>query len=814
MVRLRHPLLYSALTLAIVATACQPGSEPAATGGGGGIDRTVLPVVPPPTPAITVLDARNATAPPPFRVTAPQGAPNVVFILIDDMGFGQPSAFGGDIPMPILDSLARAGLRYNRYHTTALCSPTRMAILTGRNHHNVNTGAIMEVATSFTGNTGIRPLTAVPLPEILRQNGYSTAAFGKYHETPPWEVSVSGPFDRWPTQSGFDKFYGFMGGEANQYSPLLYDGTTMVEPPHDPTYHLTTDLSDHAIAWMRAQHTLTPDKPFFVYYAPGGTHSPHQVPKEWIAKFKGKFDDGWDKYRERVLARQIKLGIVPPGTTLAPRPGAIKEWDQLTPLEKKVFARQMEVFAGFAAQTDYEIGRVLHAVQEMGVAENTLVFYEAGDNGASAEGGMVGLFNANTYFNGVAEKVENVAKRLDELGGPNSYGNYAAGWAVAGDAPFEWTKQIAGSYGGTQNPLVISWSARIKARGGIRSQWAYVTDIAPTVLEAAQIPLPRTVNGVPQLPFDGQSLAFTFDSATAKTRHNTQYFEIAGNRGIYHDGWLAGTVHRAPWVFAPARPLDQDVWELYNADSDFALAHDLAKQDPAKLKELEDLFMTEAAKYHVLPIDDRAIERLDPARAGRPDIMAGRTTLTVYPGMHGMMENAFINVKNRSHDITAELEVAAGGANGVILAQGGRFGGWSLYVKNNRPVYVYNWLGLEMYNVRSATPLPAGKVTLRCVFQYDGGKPGAGGTEMMYINGKKVAEGRIAKTQPNMFSADDGADVGLDEGTPVSPEYPAWNNGFTGTIKSVTIKTSATQLTPEQLKQLDQQDDDDAEAIE
>jgi arylsulfatase len=672
----------------------------------------------------------------------------------------------------------------------------------------------MELATGFTGNTGIRPLSTTPFAEILRQNGYSTAAFGKYHETPPWEVSVSGGFDRWPTHSGFDKFYGFIGGETNQYAPLLFDGTSLVEPSSDPKYHVTTDLTDHAINWMRAQHALTPDKPFFIYYAPGATHAPHQVPKEWIAKFKGQFDDGWDKYRERVLARQIALGLVPASTKLAPKPKVIKDWDQLTPLEKRVFAREMEVFAGFAAQTDYEIGRLLRAIRDAGVGDNTLVFYDCGDNGASAEGGMVGVLNEISYFNGVHESVEDIAKHLDDLGGPNSFSHYAAGWAVAGDTPFEWTKQIAGSYGGTQNPLVVSWPARIKAGGDIRSQWTYVTDIAPTVLEAAGIPEPRTVNGVPQLPMDGESIVFTFDSASAKSRHNTQYFEILGNRGIYHDGWLAGTVHRAPWEFAPAHPLDQDVWELYNADSDFSLANDIAAQNPAKLKEMQDLFMSEAVKYHVLPIDDRSIERFDAARAGRPDIMNGRTTLTVYPGMHGMMENAFINVKNRSHDITAELEVPAGGVSGVILAQGGRFGGWSLYVKDNRPVYAYNYLGQEIYTVRSTAPLPTGKVTLRYVFQYDGGKPGAGGTEMIYLNGKKVAEGKIAKTHPNMFSADDAADVGMDEGTPVTPDYPAIKNRFTGTIHSVTVKTSASPLTPEQLKDVDRQDEDDAAAIE
>jgi arylsulfatase A-like enzyme len=788
-------------------TSCQPSdSKPSAAAGSDGLDRTSLPIVPPTTPIITTLDARDATAPPPFRITAPAGAPNVVVILIDDMGFGQPSAFGGPVPMPSMDSLAAEGLSFNQYHTTALCSPTRMALLTGRNHHVVNTGAIMEVSTAFTGNTGIRPLSTTPLAEILRQNGYSTAAFGKYHETPPWEVSVSGAFDRWPTHSGFDKFYGFIGGETNQWAPLLYDGTTMMEPSDDPNYHFTVDMTDQAIGWMQAQHSLTPDKPFFVYYAPGATHAPHHAPKEWIAKFKGKFDGGWDQMREETLARQIKLGIVPEGTKLAAKPEAIKEWSALSPDEQKLFARQMELFAGFAAHTDYQISRVLRALRDMGVADNTLVFYQAGDNGASAEGGMVGLFNEMTFFNGVAEELGDILARMDELGGPTSYPHYAAGWAVAGDAPFMWTKQVASNFGGTQNPLVVSWPARIKAKGEVRSQFSYVTDIAPTVLEAAGLPEPKTVNGVIQLPMDGASLLYTMDSATAKTRHGTQYFEMFGNRGIYHDGWFAGTVHRAPWEYKPRRPLQDDVWELYNVDADFSLANDLAAQEPQRLKEMQELFMSEAAKYRVLPIDDRALERFDPGLAGRPDLMNGRTELTVYPGMHSMMENAFINMKNRSHLITAELVVPPGGADGVILAQGGSFGGWSLYVKNNRPMYAYNFLGLELFKVSSPTPLPSGPVTLSYVFAYDGGNPGSGGVERILVNGTEVAQGRIGRTQVATFSLDDAADVGMDEGTPVSPDYPARGNEYRGTIVRVTVKTQQEPLTAEQQEKLDELD--------
>ena len=787
--------LTGAISAAFVLSACNPAPSSSPAAGAGGMDRTVLPIQGPVNPAITELDARNVKAPPFFEVKAPKGAPNVVIVLIDDMGFGQPSAFGGGIPMPTLDSLAASGLRYNQFHSTALCSPTRMAILTGRNHHSVNTGAIMELATGFEGNTGVRPLSKTALAEILRQNGYSTAAFGKYHETPPWEVSVSGAYDRWPTHSGFDKFYGFIGGEANQWSPLLYDGTAMIEPPHTPGYHLTVDLTDHAIGWMRAQHTMTPDKPFFVYFATGATHAPHHVPKEWIAKFKGKFDGGWDKYREQTLARQIKLGVVPPGTKLAPKPKAIKDWNKLTPGEKKLFARQMEVFAAFAAHTDHEVGRLLGALREIGVANNTLVFYETGDNGASAEGSMNGMFNEMTYFNMVPESVADQLKKMAQLGGPSTFPHYSAGWAVAGDAPFEWTKQVAGSFGGTQNGIVVSWPARVKAKGEVRSQFHHVIDIAPTVLEATSIPDPRMVNGVAQSPMEGVSMMYTFDSARAPGRHETQYFEMFGNRGIYHDGWMAGTLHRAPWEYVPRQPLDKDKWELYHVAEDFSLATDVADKYPERLKQMQALFMSEAAKYHVLPIDDQTAERFDAVSAGRPDLMAGRTTLTVYPGMHGITENAFINVKNRAHDITAKLVVPAGGANGVILAQGGRFGGWSLYVKRNRPVYAYYWLGITITTVRSTAPLPTGKVTLRYVFTYDGGRPGSGGTETIYINGKKVAQARIPKTQPIAFSSDDQADVGMDEGTNVTPDYPQWGNAFTGTIERVTIKTGDLKLT-------------------
>jgi len=750
-------------------------------------DRTVLPIPEPQYPHSTVFDVRNATPPPRFEIKAPAKAPNVLIVLIDDMGFGQSSVFGGPINMPTVERLANNGLRYNEFHTTALCSPTRSALLSGRNHHTNNLGSITETATAFPGNTGQRPNRVAPVAEMLRLNGYSTAAFGKSHETAAWEVSPSGPTDRWPTRSGFDKFYGFIGGETNQWAPLLYDGMTQVEPSTDPNYNFMTDMTNQAIEWMGYQKSLTPDKPFFIYFAPGATHAPHHVPKSWIAKYKGKFDQGWDALREETLARQKRLGVVPAATKLAPKPAAIKDWAALSADEKKLFARQMEVFAGFGEYADTEIGRLIQAIEATGQLDNTLIFYIVGDNGASAEGGLVGLYNEMTYFNGVNETVQDILKHYDELGGPTTYPHYAAGWAVAGDTPFTWTKQVASSYGGTRNGMVIHWPKGITAKGELRSQWHHVIDITPTILEAAGLPEPKSVNGTPQTPIEGVSLAYTFADPKAPSRHTTQYFEIFGNRAIYDNGWLASTVHRAAWEFKVRRPLEDDIWELYDTRADFSLANDLAAKNPEKLKELQALFLKEAVKYSVLPIDDRTLERLNAALVGRPDLMAGRTSLTVYQGMLGMSENVFINIKNRSHTITAEVDIPKSGAKGVLLAQAGRFGGWSFYLKDGKPTYTYNWLGLQRYTVAAKEALPAGKATIRYEFAYDGGGVGKGGTGTLFVNGKKVATGRIDRTQCCAFSADEGADVGADEGTPVTEAYKVPFK-FTGKIGKVTIE--------------------------
>jgi len=762
-----------------------------ATQAADGLDRTVLPIQFPKQPALKELYAKDVKTPPPRQEsTAPAGAPNVVVILIDDLGFGATETFGGPLKTPTLDRLAKGGLRYNSFHTTALCSPTRAALKSGRNHHTANMGFITEMATGLPGATGEIPNRVAPLAEILRHNGYSTAAFGKWHETAVWETSVSGPFDRWPTRQGFDKFYGFIGGEANQWAPYLHDGVARVELPNDPNYILNTDMANQAVAWLKFQKAMTPDKPLFIYYAPGAVHAPHHVPQEWIARWKGKFDGGWDKLREETLARQLKMGIVPPGTKLAPKPKAIKDWDALSADERRLFARQAEVFAAFLEHTDHEIGRVVQALEDVGQLDNTLIFYIAGDNGTSAEGGMVGMFNEMTYFNGVTEKVENLLKVMDQWGGPETYPHMAAGWAVALDTPFQWTKQVASDFGGTRVGMVAHWPKRIRAKGEIRPQFSHVIDIAPTVLEAAGLPEPKIVNGTPQIPMAGKSLVYTFDDPKAKERRTTQYFEIAGNRAIYKDSWFARTIHKAPWESLPRRAIDDNsAWELFDSRTDFSLSTDLASQNPGKLKELQAAFLEEARKYNVTPLDDRVFERVDGARVGRPDLMGERKSITVAEGMAGMMESTFLNVKNRSKTITAEIVVPEKGAHGIILAQAGRFGGWALYAKDGVPAYDYNFLGLQRTTIAGTQPLPPGKHTVRLDFAYDGGGPGKGGVGTLFVDDTKVAEGRIENTQAGIFSADETADVGIDLGTPVVETIGAEaKSRFTGRIPKVTVE--------------------------
>jgi len=749
------------------------------------LDRTVLPIKEPIRLTHKELDVRDVTPPARFEVNAPKGVPNVVVVLIDDMGFGTSESFGGLLHMPTIDKLAQNGLRYNRFHTTALCAPTRMALLTGYNHHSNNMGVITEFATTMPGYSSVRPQTITPMAEVLRQNGFSTAQFGKCHEVPAWEISNNGPQDRWPTHSGFEKFYGFLGGETNQWAPLVYDGVTLVETPEDPNYHFTTDMTNQAISWVRFQQALQPDKPFFVYYAPGATHAPHHAPKEFIDKYKGKFDQGWDKLREEILARQKKMGIIPKNTQLAPKPKEIKNWESLTNDEKRLFSRQMEVYAGFAEHTDYEIGRLVSAIQEIGEMDNTIIIYIAGDNGSSAEGQMNGMFNEMTFFNGVPEKVEDMLKHYDEWGSESTYPHFAAGWAVAMDTPFAWTKQVASDFGGTRNGMVIHWPNGIKTKGEIRSQFGHVIDIAPTIYEITGVPAPKTVNGIAQDPIEGTSLAYTFNNGNIAEKHKVQYFEMFGNRAVYDDGWFARTVHRAPYLTKPYNTLQDDQWELFNTKDDFSLSKNLASNNPDNLKRLQDLFMKEAEKYHVLPLDDRTLERMNATAMGRPTIMAGRKSVTYGEGMKGMGVDVFIDLRNTSYTMIADIEVGANG-NGVIVCQGGRFGGLSFYVKNGKPAFSYNFLGLQTTNIVADQSLKPGKYSLAFDFKYDGGGPAKGGVGTITANGNKVAEGRIEHTQPGTFSVDDLADVGVDHGTHVT-DYGS-SSKFNGKIGKVLIE--------------------------
>jgi arylsulfatase len=753
------------------------------------MDRTVLPMPDPVYRTSKVLDVRKATPPPRFEVKAPKDAPNVLVVLVDDLGFAGTSAFGGPVTTPTFDRLASQGIYYNNFHTTAVCSPTRAAIKSGRNHHINNMGGIIETGTLYPGNTGKIPNSVAPVAEMLRLNGYSTGAFGKWHETAAWEQSVSGPFDRWPIHQGFDKFYGFIGGETNQWAPYIYDGTHQVELPENPDYHFLEDMTDQAVSWIKYQKALTPDRPFFVYYAPGATHAPHHVPKKWIERWKGKFSQGWDELREEILARQIKMGIVPKGTRLAPKPKAIPDWDTLSADQKKLYAHQFEVFAAYVEMTDHEVGRVINAVKNIGQLDNTLIFLVYGDNGTSSEGGANGMFSEMTYFNGVQEKIEDMLKVMDKWGGPETYPHMAAGWAVAMDTPYQWTKQVASDPGGTKVGTAIHWPKRIKAKGELRTQFHHVIDVAPTILEAAGLPEPTMVKGVKQRPMDGTSMVYTFDDADAKDRHVIQYFEMFGNRAIYHDGWWARTIHKAPWERKPRRPIADDIWELYDTSKDFSLVNDLSKKNPKKLAEMQELFLEEAEKNYVLPIDDRTFMRINGALVGRPDIMGGRTSLTLAEGMTGMGEFFFLNIKNRSKTITAEIEVPESGANGAIIVQGGRFGGWALYVLDGVPAYDYNFLGLQRFTVAGKDKLKPGRHIVKFDFAYDGGGLAKGGMGTLYVNDNKVAQGRIPRTQPMVFSADETADVGIDLATPVVESIGSERKSkFTGKIYKVTLE--------------------------
>ena len=756
-------------------------------------EREVLPIADRPYEGPVYEDAKDprATFPPIEPLRPPAGAPNVLIVLIDDAGFGSSSAFGGPCQTPTAERLAGDGLRFNRFHTTALCSPTRAALLSGRNHHSVGMGGITEIATSAPGYSSIRPNTCAPLAETLKLNGYATAQFGKCHEVPVWETSPLGPFDSWPSGGGgFEYFYGFIGGETNQYYPALYEGTTPVEPDRTPEqgYHFTEDMTDKAIKWIRQQKALMGDKPFFVYFAPGATHAPHHVPEEWSAKYKGTFDQGWDRLREETFARQKELGVIPPEAELTARPDEIPAWDDIPDDLKPVLSRQMEVYAGFLEHTDHHVGRLVDALEDLGILEDTLVYYINGDNGASAEGTPHGCFNELVVLNGAVglETTEFMVSKIDQFGTSTAYNHYAVGWAHAMDTPYQWTKQVASHWGGTRNGTVVHWPGGIRAKGEVRSQFHHVIDVAPTVLDVAGLPEPKTVHGVTQRPIEGVSMRYAFDDVGAAERRETQYFEMFCNRGIYDKGWTAVTRHSIPWVMAELPPFTDDTWELYDTTSDWSQAHDLAAEMPEKLEELKALFMEEATKYNVLPLDDRRVERFNSDIAGRPVLITGNSQL-LFSGMGRLSENSVLNVKNKSHSVTAELTVAEGGAEGVIVAQGGAFAGWALYLKNGRPTYCYNLFGLQLFHVEGEKEVPPGRHQVRMEFAYDGGGLGKGGTVALFVDGTKSGEGRVEGTVPMAFSADETLDVGSDTASPVSDDYTSEGSHFSGTVEWVQI---------------------------
>jgi arylsulfatase len=752
-------------------------------------DRTILPLAEPVREGSTILDARDATPPPFFTVTAPEGAPNVLVVLIDDLGFGGTSAFGGAVSTPTFDQLAAEGVAFTNFHTQATCSPTRASLLSGQNHHAVNMGGIAEGGTAFPGNTTQIPHKTASIAEILRLNGYNTAAFGKWHQTPPWETSTSGPFDLWPTGQGFEEFYGFIGFSTNHWSPSIIHGTTRVQPPQTPGYNFMTDMADQAVNWIATQHAMTPEKPFFLYFAPGAVRAPHHPPAEWAARWDGAFDKGWDVMREETLARQIALGIVPEGTQLAPRAEPIPAWDSLTEDEKSLYTRQAEVYAGFLEYTDHETGRVIDAIRATGELDNTLVVFVAGDNGGGAEGGRNGTANEFTYFNGVEPTVDDLLPYLDKWGGPETLPLMAAGWSQVVNTPFGYTKQVASDFGGTRVGMAIRWpDGGVPAAGGFRTQFTNTIDVVPTILEATGLPAPKMVNGTAQRPMDGVSMLYTVKDAAAAGQHETQYFEMFGNRAIYHDGWYARVIHNPTWESQPRTSIADGKWELYDTRADFSLVNDLGAQEPEKLAELQDLFLAEAVRNYVLPIDDRTLVRVIPALAGRPDLMAGRTSLTVAQGMTGIPENAFLNTMNSSFSVTADVVIPAEGGQGAILVQGGKFGGWALYMKDGAPAFHYNFLNRERFTIEGGQVLPPGEATIRFEFAYDGGGPGLGGTGKLFVNDVIVGEGRIERTQPVMFSADETADVGIDLQTPVVERLGTGEDTrFTGRIPRVTV---------------------------
>ena len=779
-------------------TAGPPGAPAEAPGGSD-----VLPRPEPPFEGHIGRTVQESVKDFPREVHAPLGAPNVLLILTDDVGFGATSPFGGPIPTPTFDRLAKNGLRYTQFHTCALCSPTRAALLTGRNHHSCATGCIMEAGTGFPGYNTLMPKSCGTFAEVLRQNGYNTAWYGKNHNIPDWQTSQAGPFDLWPTGLGFEYFYGFIGGDTSQWAPAIYEGVKPIEPPHDDKdYFFEKDMADHAIARIRMLHAVAPEKPWLTYYAPGTAHAPHHAPKDWIARFKGQFDMGWDKMRETTFAKQKQMGVIPPETQLTERSPGIPAWDSLDADHKKVYAHMMEVYAAALSYCDAQMGRILDAIEEAGELDNTLVIYIQGDNGASAEGGFQGLLNEMAAFNGVPEDFKQVMAHMDDLGGPMTFNHYPIGWAHAMDTPFQWTKQVASHFGGTRNGLVISWPARIKDKGGIRTQFHHVIDVAPTILEAVGVQSPWMLNGAPQKPVEGVSMVYTFDDAKTPSQRRTQYFEMFANRALYNDGWIACTTPPLPpWAIGKTIDVNDYQWELYDVTKDFSEANNLAAREPKKLHELQELFWIEAAKYNVPPLDNSKVERMDVSN--RPSLTRGRREFTYYPGMVRIPEGSAPDIKNKSFNITGEVEIPEGGAEGVLATQGGRFNGWGLYLLEGRPVFHYNLVGVQRTSIAGKDKLAAGKHTVALDFKYDGPGLGKGGDAVLSVDGKTAAEGKLDRTIPFRISADETLDIGEDTGTPVSEDYRVPFR-FTGTIDKVVIKLGESRLSEADKKAMDE----------
>lgn len=752
----------------------------------------VLPFPPPPFEGTITETFEGSTQDYPQPVTPPEGSPNILVILIDDLGFGQPGTFGGPVPTPAMDQLAAEGLRYTRFHTTAICSPTRAALLTGRNHHQSGFGTITELSTGYPGYNSIWPRSTATIAEILKYHGYSTAAFGKWHNTPDWETSPVGPFDHWPTSLGFEYWYGFQGGETSQWEPQLFRNTQPVEPEIGPEegYNLNVDLAEDAISWIDRQNSIAPDKPFFVYFAPGAVHAPLHVSQEWIDKFAGQFDQGWDAVREETLIRQKDMGLVPQDTDLTARPEEIAAWDSLDADSRKLFSKHQEVFAGFLAQTDHEIGRLIDKVRSMPEGDNTLIILVAGDNGPSAEGSITGTLNNIMTQNGIPDTVDAQLPVIDEIGGPAHENHYPVGWAWAGSSPFQWMKRVPSHFGGTRNGMIVRWPSQITDTGGIRTQFHHVVDIAPTILEATGIPEPDFVNGAEQTPMAGVSMEYSFADPDAPGTRHTQYFETGGHRALYHDGWVAASFHGAPWVLTGSVGFDDSVWELYNIKEDFSEAHDLSAEYPEKLAELQALFDEEAEKFNVYPLDDRFAERV--SNPERPSVVRGRTQFSYAAGTVRVPEGSAAPIYQRSHTITAEIEVPEGGASGVLIANGGSSAGYTLYLQDSVPVYEFNFFGRTIYRVAGEAALEPGEHTVSMDYDqlpFEPMKEVTGGTATLLVDGTEVASGNIEKVVPARYSATETQDIGMDLGSTVSGRYRAEAPfAFSGTLHEVRIE--------------------------